>query len=89
MNSSPNIHKCRFQAKQNFSTSPFLLIDGQNSPTLDQSIQMYTAIKSGDGNARLVILPEENASFVYTESIQRVLWETENWLNLNLKKKKK
>jgi dipeptidyl aminopeptidase/acylaminoacyl peptidase len=75
--------------KRNYPSTPLLLIDGANSINFGQSLQMYISVKSGNGNARLTILPDDCSPFVYNESINQLLWEIEYWLDLNLNKKKK
>jgi dipeptidyl aminopeptidase/acylaminoacyl peptidase len=63
---------------------PVLLIHGiedKNPGTYPmQSERMYEALRGLGKPARMVLLPHEDHSYIYKESILHVLAEIENWL---------
>lgn len=70
-------------------SQPLLLIHGQadnNSGTYPmQSERFYHALKGLGANVRLVMLPLESHGYRSKESVLHVLWETNQWLEKQLK----
>ncbi len=68
---------------------PILLIHGDadnNSGTYPmQSERLYGALKGLGGFARLVMLPHESHGYRARESIQHMIWETDQWLQRYVK----
>jgi dipeptidyl aminopeptidase/acylaminoacyl peptidase len=68
---------------------PLLLIHGEadnNSGTFPiQSERLYQAVRGLGGNVRLVMLPHESHGYTARESIEHVLWETQQWFDRYLK----
>lgn len=71
---------------------PILLIHGDadnNAGTFPiQSERFYAALTGVGGTVRLVLLPHESHSYRARESVLHVLWETERWLDANVKGEK-
>ena len=69
---------------------PILLIHGEddnNSGTFPiQSRRFYAALKGLGATARLVFLPAESHGYAARESVLHVLWETDRWLQMHVKK---
>lgn len=72
---------------------PILLVHGlddNNSGTFTiQSERLYSAIQGNGGKVRLVLLPYESHGYVTQESLLHLAWETYNFLENNVKNKKK
>jgi dipeptidyl aminopeptidase/acylaminoacyl peptidase len=68
---------------------PILLIHGEadnNSGTFPiQSERLYQAIRGNGGKVRLVMLPYESHGYSAEESIEHVIWETQQWFDRYLK----
>jgi dipeptidyl aminopeptidase/acylaminoacyl peptidase len=68
---------------------PILLIHGEadnNSGTFPiQSERLYEAIRGNGGRVRLVMLPHEAHGYAAQESIEHVIWETQEWFDRYLK----
>jgi len=71
--------------------TPLLLIHGEadnNSGTYPmQSERYFNALKGLGANVRLVVLPKESHGYRAKESILHMLWEQDQWLELNVKNK--
>jgi len=71
--------------------TPLLLIHGEadnNSGTYPmQSERYFNALKGLGADVRLVILPKESHGYRAKESILHMLWEQDQWLELNVKNK--
>ena len=69
---------------------PILLIHGEddnNSGTYPiQSRRFFAALKGLGAVARLVMLPGESHGYAARESVLHVLWETDRWLDMYVKK---
>tara|TARA_B100001123_G_scaffold263095_2_gene292998 strand:- start:2514 stop:4340 length:1827 start_codon:yes stop_codon:yes gene_type:complete len=69
---------------------PILLIHGEddnNSGTYPiQSRRFFAALKGLGAVARLVMLPGESHGYAARESVLHVLWETDRWLEMYVKK---
>ena len=68
---------------------PLLLIHGEadnNSGTFPiQSERLYQAVRGHGGTVRLVMLPHESHGYTARESIEHVIWETQEWFDRYLK----
>ena len=68
---------------------PILLIHGEadnNSGTFPiQSERLYQAIRGNGGRVRLVMLPHEAHGYSAKESIEHVIWETQEWFDKYVK----
>lgn len=68
---------------------PILLIHGEadnNSGTFPiQSERLYQAVRGHGGTVRLVMLPHESHGYAARESIEHVLWETQQWFDRYLR----
>ena len=68
---------------------PILLIHGEadnNSGTFPiQSERLYQAIRGNGGKVRLVMLPYEAHGYSAKESIEHVIWETQEWFDRYVK----